>query len=166
MVFRSFRPDAKANSFLTAQTIMVSACLSVLLMQNFACAGNNPPGIKRLPGKSYEDIGRFVVLSSPMDLPDVPKYTGRATFVSGLKYPDNPHGPVVLLTYRMHEEGQEVLQWYSDSLKAYSWRVQDLKPETRQVLASKGRTECTILASPYKGPGFRTEVQITYKVGR
>jgi len=144
----------------------MSVCLSVLLMQNIALAGNNPPGIKRLPGKSYEDIGRCVVLSSPMELPEVPKYTGRATFVSGLQYPDNPHGPVVLLTYRVHEEAAEVLQWYSDSLKAYSWRVQDPKPETHQVLASKGRTECTILASSCRAPGFRTEVQITYKVGR
>jgi hypothetical protein len=149
-----------------ASAFALSLCFSALLCQNVAQAGNNPTGIKRIPGKSYEDTGRFVVLSSPMELPEVPKYTGRATFVSGLQYPDNPHGPVVLLVYRVHEDAAEVLQWYSDALKSYLWQVQDLKPETRQVLASKGRTECTILASQYNGPGFRTEITITYKVGK
>jgi len=149
-----------------ASAILLSLCIAFALCQNVARAGNNASGIKRIPGKTYEDNGRFVTLSSPMELPDVPKYTGRATFVSGLQYPDNPHGPVVLLTYRVHEDVAEVLQWYADSLKAYLWKVQEFKPETSQVLASKGHTACTILVSQYKGPGFRTEVTITYKVGK
>lgn len=166
MVFRLSGSGSNAKPLLYAQAIALTMCLSFSSVQMSALAGNNPPGFKRVPGKSYEDVGRFIVLTSPIELPEVPRYTGRATFVKGLKYPDNPTGPVVLLTYHVHEAAPEVLQWYSDSLKSYSWQVQQPQPETHQVLASKGHTECTVQAITYKGPGFRTEVTITYKVGR
>ena len=166
MVFRLFRSRQSTLLSFVFSAIVLSIFLAGIALQMACLAGNNPQGYKRVPGKTYEDIGRYIALSSPIELPDVPQYTGRLTFVSGLRYPDDPHGSTVLLTYRMHEEMAEVLQWYAESLKSYAWKVQDLKPDTHQVLALKGRTACTILASACRAPGFRTEITITYKVGR
>jgi hypothetical protein len=136
--------------------------------QNLACEGQVKGGSAPKSGTAQKDdpANHYILLKTPVELPDVPVYTGRATFVSGTQYPDDPAAKRTGLIYLVHEEEGEVLQWYQNSLTAYQWKVNKFRPETHQVVATRGNATCTVEARPYKGPGFRTEVRLGYRVSR
>jgi len=146
--------------------VLISLGTAVGSAQAQAPAGKNAASAKRGPLKSNDPANHFVLLKTPVELPDVPAYTGKATFVGGTQYPDDPAAKRTGLIYLVHEEDSEVLQWYQNSLASYQWKVHKIQPGTHQVIATKGNITCTVEARPYKGPGFRTEVQLGYRVGR
>ena len=104
-------------------------------------------------------------LTSIVELPNVPTYTGHAVFVSGLKYPRDRSGMRIGMTIGVREDENEVLEWYKSALKTYRWTVLTSNPTDKYVSAAKDKNTFTVRISPSKQPGFRTLVVLSYKFG-
>lgn len=105
-------------------------------------------------------------LSAAVDLPGVPQYTGRATFLSGLKYPNDTSGMRVGMTLGCREDESEILEWYKNALKLYSWRLINMDPKERVVTATKDGNTFTVRISPSRQPGYRTLVVLSFKYAK
>jgi hypothetical protein len=108
------------------------------------------------------------LLKAPMDLPDVPRYTGAGTeFSEGLLYPNKPGGAAVSMTYRAKEAPDVVLSWYEDALKNYQWKTKTKGTGANAVISGMhGNNGITVTVSPTKARGFRTDLRISYKLAR
>jgi len=108
--------------------------------------------------------GAWQLLKQPMDLPDVPRYSGAgAQFIEGLMYPNKPGGAAISLTYRVKEAPDAVLGWYQDALANYQWKMGQSK-DPNMLKGSHGRNGVTVTVTPTKQKGFRTDLRISYKI--
>lgn len=106
------------------------------------------------------------LLKQPMDLPDVPRYTGAGTeFAEGLMYPNKPGGAAVSMTYRIKETPDVVIHWYEDALKNYQWKTKTSGNGAHSIVTGQhGGNNITVTVTPAKSRGFRTECRISYKL--
>lgn len=104
-------------------------------------------------------------LTAPIELTDIPQYTGRAVFVTGLKYPRDRSGMRVGMTFGVQEGESEVLEWYKSALKTYKWSLLSESVVDKSISAAKGKNSFTLRISPSKQPGFRTLMVQSYKFG-
>ena len=118
------------------------------------------PSIQHAPDEFKPDK-----LTSIVELPNVPTYTGHAVFISGLKYPRDRSGMRIGMTIGVREDENEVLEWYKSALKTYRWNVISANPNDKYVSAAKDNNTFTVRISPSKQPGFRTLVVLSYKFG-
>lgn len=108
------------------------------------------------------------LMKRPMDLPDLPKYTGQAEFVEGLMYPNKPGGPAIVMKFRAKEEPDSVLSWYSDSLKQFTWKLEGSHSgkNITSIKAQHGKNGCSILVLPAKDKIWKTDLRISYKLAK
>ncbi len=102
-------------------------------------------------------------LSQPQELPGVPMFTGRATFLSGLRYPNDRSGYRIGLTYAAVEDESQVLEWYKTGLTSYSWKLIDSAPDAKSITAVKEGNTFTVHISPNRMPGYRTIMVLSFK---
>ncbi|HMO23315.1 MAG TPA: hypothetical protein PKD05_14435 [Candidatus Melainabacteria bacterium] len=105
------------------------------------------------------------LVKQPMELPDLPQYSGKATFTHGLMYPNKPGGPAINLMFKVKDHPDAVMQWYRDTLKANSWKVIPDKNQNA-VRATKGKNGVVVNVGASKAPGYFTELKISYKLAR
>jgi hypothetical protein len=111
--------------------------------------------------------GAWQVLREPVQLPDFPAYSGKATFNGGLMYPNKRGGPAIGLRYSAREDPESILGWYEDALKSYKWAVNRQRGVVPgSVTATKGGSSCVVQAAPSRKPGFGTELYINFKWAR
>lgn len=111
--------------------------------------------------------GAWRLIKKPMDLPNLPQYTGAgATFVEGLMYPNKPGGAAISLTYRAKEAPDVVMSWYEEALANYHWKIQKIKAENANLTAFNGDNGVTVAVRPAKLKAFRTDIKITFKLAR
>jgi hypothetical protein len=109
--------------------------------------------------------GAWQLIHRPMDLPNLPQYTGTgATFVEGLMYPNKPGGAAISLTYQAKEAPDVVMSWYEEALVNYHWKVSKAKSEKGAVMAVNGDNGVTINVKPAKSKVYRTDLKITFKL--
>ncbi|MBX9666820.1 MAG: hypothetical protein K2X93_04340 [Candidatus Obscuribacterales bacterium] len=111
--------------------------------------------------------GAWQILRRPMDLPDLPKYTGQQPeFVEGLIYPNKTGGAAISMNYRAKETPEVVLQWYVDALKNFQWKLDPMpRDEHTAVRATHGKNGISVNVSPAnKTKGFRTDIRISFKL--
>ncbi len=106
------------------------------------------------------------LLKQPMDLPDLPRYSGTGTlFTEGLLYPNKPGGAAVTMTYRAKEAPDVVLGWYEDALKSYQWKVKTTgSGALATVTGQHGSNNVTVNVSPCKDKAYRTDLRISFKL--
>ncbi|MBX3072946.1 hypothetical protein KF913_03455 [Candidatus Obscuribacterales bacterium] len=106
------------------------------------------------------------LLKQPMDLPDLPRYTGAGTlFTEGLLYPNKPGGAAVTMTYRAKEAPDVVLGWYEDALKSYQWKVKTTGSGALSTITGQhGSNNVTVNVSPCKDKTYRTDLRISFKL--
>lgn len=105
-------------------------------------------------------------LTEQVDFPDVPRYTGKVTFLSGLRYPHDRNGQRVGMTLGVNEPADEVIQWYKDTLKSYRWNVLRDSPESRVVSATKDGNTFSVRIAPTYSPGYKTLIVLSFQYGR
>jgi hypothetical protein len=109
---------------------------------------------------------KYQVQSQQVELPDIPKYTGRSVYVGAKEYSGSDvSGKVLRVTYLMQEDPDMVTNWYSGALKSYQWSIQDNKDDPKRLHGSKGKATCSVFATAYNGPVYRTALSITYRPG-
>jgi len=104
-------------------------------------------------------------LSHAVELPEVPQYTGKTVFISGLRYPRDRSGARIVMTLGVQELDSDILEWYKSALKSYRWVLAPSGPNDKYVSAAKNNNTFTVQISPSKTPGFRTMMILSYKFG-
>lgn len=143
--------------------------LAIAFMVALGCATQFVPGSNAQHSESGgKGEGFWQLLKTPFNVPDVPSYTGQATFVGGLMYPNKKSGPTVSMHYRVRETPDQVIEWYQEALKAYKWvgRKAPVTNKGRSYEAFKGNSSITISANDSTTPGFRTELRMNCKIAR
>ncbi|MBX9692168.1 MAG: hypothetical protein K2Z81_07280 [Cyanobacteria bacterium] len=107
--------------------------------------------------------GAWQLLRQPMNLPNLPAYSGKAQFVKGLMYPNKPGGPAINLQYNVSEDPGTVISWYSDALDSYQWHSKKNQNQTL-IRATRGDNGVVVRVTPSNKKGFRSELQISYKL--
>lgn len=106
-------------------------------------------------------------LTQPVEIPGVPMFTGKAKFLSGLRYPNDRSGYRIGLTYAATEDEGQVMDWYRSALGTYSWKLLPFAPDGKTLTAVKDGNTFTVRISPNKIPGYRTVMVLSFKaVGR
>lgn len=138
---------------------------SVVALAQPAGAGTqtNPNSTYCRPGSDEYKPER---LTQIVDLPNVPRYTGRAVFLSGLRYPRDTSGERIGMSLAVMESEPEILDWYKQALKMYSWRIMENGPNERCVSAMQGNNTFTVRISPSRVPGYRTLIVLSFKFGK
>ena len=124
----------------------------------------NRPILGRSPSHLPDEF-KTEKLSGVVDLPEVPQYTGKTVFISGLKYPRDRSGARIVLTLGVQELETDILEWYKSALKSYRWVLAPSGPNDSYVSAAKNNNTFTVQISPSKTPGFRTMMILSYKFG-
>jgi hypothetical protein len=108
------------------------------------------------------------LLKTPVELPDLPKYTSRAYFLGGYDYPPDymVHSRNVQLKFAVHEPKEQVLDWYRDALMSYAWTVTQPKQANSELMANKGKNFCFVTVTDAKGPWFSSIITLDYKLGQ
>ncbi|HEY9733204.1 MAG TPA: hypothetical protein V6C89_14900 [Drouetiella sp.] len=102
-------------------------------------------------------------LTQPVDIPNVPTFTGRTKFITGLRYPNDRSGYRIGLTFAAVEEESQIVEWYRTALTGYGWKLLDIAPDGKTLTAVRDGATFTVRISPNKQPGFRTVVVLSFK---
>lgn len=102
-------------------------------------------------------------LSQPVELPGIPMFTGKAKFLSGLRYPNDHTGYRIGLTYAATEDEGQVMDWYRTALSTYSWKLLDIAQDGKTLTAVKDGNTFTLRMSPNRYPGYRTTMVLSFK---
>lgn len=102
-------------------------------------------------------------LSQPVDIPNVPTFTGRTKFLTGLRYPNDRSGYRIGLTFAATEDEGQVMEWYRTALTSYGWKLLDMAPDGKTLTAVREGSTFTVRISPNKQPGYRTVVVLSFK---
>lgn len=127
--------------------------------------GNYANG-KQDPRTVYKGTGA-TILKTPVELPDLPRYSARSYFLGGFDYPADSTLPVrrIELKYAVHEPAEQVLDWYRDALASYSWKILPDNQTQNAIVAVKGKNYCAITAAKSRNPWFASTIGISYKLG-
>jgi len=105
-------------------------------------------------------------LTAPVALPGVPPYTGRATFISGLRYPHDSTGQRIGMTFGCTEDQEQVMDWYRGSLKMYNWVVLPSTSDANLIAAHLAGNSLSVRVSRSTSRSYRSEVVISYKFAK
>ncbi|MBZ0187147.1 MAG: hypothetical protein K8F91_12945 [Candidatus Obscuribacterales bacterium] len=137
----------------------------LLIASPAALADDKPILIAQRAERGGVGAGAWQILRKPMELPDLPAYTGQSQFISGLMYPNKPGGAAISMRYMAKEDAGTVSQWYADTLKANSWKTAKATNDS-SIRAQKGGNGVTIRVTPAKKSGFKSEMKISYKLSQ
>jgi hypothetical protein len=103
-----------------------------------------------------------VRLREPMELADLPKFSGHAVFLGGhLRTTGN--GDAVLMSFKVKESPDQVRDWYSNVLHMGQWKVMTDKEDI--ISARKNDNTCTVSVSSAKNREYPTALSISYFTG-
>jgi hypothetical protein len=104
--------------------------------------------------------GDDLVLREPMDLQDLPKFTGHADFLRG-KVRTTEAGTACHMAWNCKESREQVMDWYNSVLSMNQWKVFSKNSEI--VMARKGPNQCTIGVFPnFKDKKYPCNLSINY----
>ncbi|MDR3616350.1 MAG: hypothetical protein P4L53_22510 [Candidatus Obscuribacterales bacterium] len=173
-------------SRLAVRSLVIVATLFAVLMLTSAvrAAENTAPGARSIAGvqsKAKSGMPRPASadkdyanekLTTFVDLPDVPKYSGAgAVFIDGLKYPNDNFGQDITMTFGVMEQAQQVNDWYKAALQQYQWTIYPVKPDpsardSYSIDAGKGKYNINLIIKGMLKQPYRTRVVIRYKFGK
>ena len=78
------------------------------------------------------------VLDRDVVLPNLPGYTGKQVFVSGLIYPNARNSPGYMVTYNTEHTKDQVKQWWMNALNMPPWKVTFTDASSIQAVSKDG----------------------------
>jgi len=90
---------------------------------------------------------RATNLDREVSLPNLPGYTGKQQFISGLMYPNAKDGPGYYINYNTEHTQQQVRQWWTNALKIDPWKI-TFSDDTTIKAHDKNGSKCTITTGP------------------
>lgn len=112
---------------------------------------------------------RLQHLTAPADLPNLPPYSGRCTYMRGTVLPNVAGGPTFNMHFDAAEDAETVLNWYRSVFSARPWTV-DVGGSNQRTAAAVDQTgntcQVVVLSSYRQGRAFRTSFMIQYKASK
>ena len=154
-------------------SIMLSFCAVITGALMIECAGvkalaqqpTAPAKPPRKPLKNTENPEfKGERVAKPMDLPDMPAYTGKNTkFVTGTIFRQVKGGASLTEQFTVKEPPDQVLQWYKDTFAANKWTPQTNMTGKSGLAAMKGNNICQVMTMSPTSPASKCDVMIRYK---
>jgi hypothetical protein len=115
------------------------------------------------PGKPFGK-SKCVEMKSMPDLPNLPRYPGRASLLRSSYNPGAPGGGSVYALYLLvQDDVPAILSWYRDALEASKWDLNARSSSSRLLEASRPGIRCQIYVVPYGSVQHKSAVYITYR---
>ncbi|MBI1268799.1 hypothetical protein GC174_00045 [bacterium] len=86
-------------------------------------------------------------LDRPVSLPNLPDYTGKQYFVTGLSYPNAKDGPGYIQTFNVENTEDQVKSWWKSALSSGNWKITFTDQHSMRGKLKDGST-CTITVEP------------------
>lgn len=100
-------------------------------------------------------------LATPVDIPNIPIYSGQSRYVTG-KVQQNGTTTTTSLFYELQDKYQDAASWYENALKMYNWTVIAQGPTNICAKDSKGNILNVSFSGLPKTAKYRTTLSITY----
>jgi len=184
---RSFRNHQSATLFLSLALLATSLGQMALAQQSNVNGGSGgkrgTTSVKdelmkpqqRMPLKPASQAAPLNdTLSKPEVLPadkvvfeDIPQYTGKAKYQTGMVYQQNDahNSQLMLVTYTAAEPRSQVKEWYLNALRMYGWNITFQSNDVVNATNSKtGNTVALQISEPIKATSADTRsiFQIDY----
>lgn len=114
-----------------ANSLAIASVLSLVLASTSQAQTARPD--QRLQqnrqSTSYEkvhedaDVYKAIPLSQPVELPQVPNFSGDKKFVKGLTWPKQYGGPSYIMHFTSNDDARTVRDWYADALQSHNWKI-------------------------------------------
>lgn len=108
-------------------------------------------------------------LTQEVALPNLPSYTGKKVFISGLQYPNAKDGPGYYLVYNTEHPESDVKEWWKAAFKGDpTWKLTSTDESIRAT--SRDGSQCHVVvanllpSSPEKMKGMRGSYSIYFHV--
>jgi len=107
-------------------------------------------------------------LKAPVDLPNVPTYTGRTVFAGGCVVPRARSGCCYIQHFSAREKAQEIIAWYQAALAQNNWKIEPGMQSERSTAATDAKGNiCQIFAMPTANEkGYLTDFVVQYTQAR
>ena len=135
---------------LRRRSLMLSATAALLLLspgQAALAQGGVSPAQPLVAGAPD-------ALKQKVQLPNLPEYTGKSRFLNGLVYnniANNKQGPAYVMCFNAKETGDQVRDWWLNSLRAYRWNITFTSHDVVQGTDSNGSTCIIQISGPVYG---------------
>lgn len=125
-----------------------------------------PDGTRRAP-RTGPQASEFAAtnMDRPVSLPDLPQFTGKQEFSTGLVYDNAKGGPGYYMTFNTENPQEEVRSWWLNALRMHQWKVEFSDEAHIKAHAQKGQGKCSIqVAAPMgaKSPKMKASYTIFY----
>jgi len=74
-------------------------------------------------GKVQESEFNPNALPRPINLPNLPSYTGAQQYINGLVYPNAKDGPGYMMVFNCENTKVQIKDWWQNALKIHKWDV-------------------------------------------
>lgn len=145
---------------------VLSLLLSAIVLSVSGAAAHN---VEYLAGK--QKVQRSPVefgssrLTSNIELPYLPAYTGVSKFETGTVFPNADGGASYCIKVLAREQRPEVLSWYASALQQYGWKPIKSLISARSVGGMRKGLVVHICIRPASGE-YRSSIYIQYKLGK
>lgn len=100
-------------------------------------------------------------------LPNLPGYTGKQIFVSGLTYPNARNAPGYMITYNTEHTKDQVKQWWANALNMPPWKVTFTDSSSIQATSKDGQKvtispSTIVTTTPEKSKGMHGSYIVYY----
>jgi hypothetical protein len=102
-------------------------------------------------------------LAQMVELPGVPQYTGRMTFITGTRFPNAKGGASLTLELKALETADQVKDWYSAALHQSGWKLDNAMSNANTVAAWQNRKMIQVITRPVGKMRYSCDVIIRYK---
>jgi hypothetical protein len=142
--------------------------LSMFLL--VACAALAPSAGAVVPSRKHDPQSGSVwenhTMKDPIDLANIPRYSGKAKFMCGTMLPHARSGVTYTQRFVAEEDQISVLNWYRQVLTSPGWSLDPVGSRGTTLAAiDKDGNICqfTIFSSYPQGKHYRTEFLILFK---
>lgn len=103
-------------------------------------------------------------MQQPVSLPDLPQFTGKQEFSTGLIYNNAKGGPGYYMTFNTENPKEEIRSWWLNALRMHQWKVEFSDEAHIKAHTKKGGKVSVQVAAPMgaKSPKMRASYTIFY----
>lgn len=106
-------------------------------------------------------------LPRPINLPNLPGYTGTQYYINGLVYPNAKDGPGYMMVFNCENTKVQIKDWWQNALKMHKWNVSYSDSNTIKARDQDGSTCIITMQGPItttkdKSKNVRAAYQIYY----
>ena len=126
----------KTSNYCTASKRLLQICFCCLVIA-FPLLG--------LPSPAQNDT-EITILRKPVELPNLPMYTGKCHFLGGQSELHAKGGPRYRMCFQSEDSQSDILSWYANTFVLYRWKIEQ---RTSSTIASyyKNGDYCVVQTS-------------------